>query len=174
MFKKKKKKVIYRLISILKSPGGFLGERAMVLPNEEIQTEAVVYKCFLGNIPKDESVIRDVSSGVSVCYLGLNKSSLQACASSEVTKAPRCSVSYQAATQDVLERSCARRYSSLAIKALALQIASSADNNSCLSYEVLTLMQWDRYGGVGCRGCFSSMFSLCGLSIRLVISAFAC
>lgn len=58
----------------------------------------MVYKCFLGNILKDESVIRDVSSGVSVCYLGLNKSSLQARASSEVTKAPRCSVSYQAAT----------------------------------------------------------------------------
>lgn len=57
-----------------------------------------MYKCFLGNILKDESVIRDVSSGVSVCYLGLNKSSLQARASSEVTKAPRCSVSYQAAT----------------------------------------------------------------------------
>lgn len=48
----------------------------MELLNKEIQTEAMICKCFLDNVLEDEHVIRDVSSEVSVCYLGLSKSSL--------------------------------------------------------------------------------------------------
>lgn len=48
----------------------------MELLNKEIQTEAMICKCFLDNVLEDEHVIRDFSSEVSVCYLGLSKSSL--------------------------------------------------------------------------------------------------
>lgn len=48
----------------------------MELPNEEIYTEAMIYKCFLGSLQEGEHVVRDISNGVSVRYLGLNKSSL--------------------------------------------------------------------------------------------------
>jgi len=64
-----KKDVIYRLISILKRLRVCLEERSMELPNEEIQTEVMIYKCFLGNLLKGEHIVRDVSSRVSVCYL---------------------------------------------------------------------------------------------------------
>lgn len=69
----------------------------MELPNEEICAEAMIYKCFLGSLQEGEHVVRDLSNGVCVCYLGQNKSSLQQNASCEVTKAPRCGLSYQAA-----------------------------------------------------------------------------
>ena len=153
----------------------------MELPNEEIQTEVMIYKCFLGNLLEGEHVVRDVSSGVSVCYLGLNKSSLQADASCEVTKAPRCSISYQAATQDLLERGCARvRYSSLARKGLSLQIISRSINKIVLPYKGLTLMQQDSYRGRQDAGdaflpysrCWSTWieYGVCDLSICLLIS----
>lgn len=48
----------------------------MELPNEEIYAEAMIYKCFLGSSQEGEHVVREMSNGVCVCYLGLNKSSL--------------------------------------------------------------------------------------------------
>lgn len=47
----------------------------MELPNEENDAEAMIYKCFLGGLQEGEHV-RGISNGMSVCYLGQNKSSL--------------------------------------------------------------------------------------------------
>lgn len=89
--------------------------------NEEIQTEGMIYKCFLDNVLEDEHVVRDVSSEVSVCYLGLSKSSLQADASCEVTKAPGWNVFHQDAVLDSLEKGCAQiRCCSLPRKGISL------------------------------------------------------
>jgi len=89
--------------------------------NEEIQTEGMIYKCFLDNVLEDEYVVRDVRSEVSVCYLGLSKSSLQADASCEVTTAPGWNVCQQDAVGDSLEKGCAQiRCCSLPRKGISL------------------------------------------------------